>query len=79
MADGTHGTHELLTLAEAAAYLRVHPRTVARLLSTGELLGLKVGRQWRLRRADLDAWVAAQARAVAGRDPAAGDGDGDGG
>jgi excisionase family DNA binding protein len=81
MTDGTPrtpGTHELLTLEEAAAYLRVHPRTMARLLTERELPGLKVGRQWRIRRADLDAWVEAQARPAVGRDPAGDDGD-DGG
>lgn len=50
--------HELLTCAEAAAYLRVHERTVARLLTRGALPGVKVGRQWRLRKADLDAYLA---------------------
>ena len=46
---------ELLTCEEAAEYLRIHPRTVGRLLNEGKLPGVKVGRQWRLRRADLDA------------------------
>ena len=49
---------ELLTRVEAAAYLRVHPRTVGRLLRAGSLPGVKVGRQWRLRKADLDAYRA---------------------
>ena len=44
-----------LTVDEAAAFLRVHPRTVLRLLARGELPGVKVGRQWRLWRADLEA------------------------
>ena len=52
--------HELLTCEEAAAYLRVHPRTVTRLLTAGRLPGVKVGRQWRLRKADLDAYLAGE-------------------
>ena len=52
--------HELLTCEEAAAYLRLHPRTVGRLLKAGHLPGVKVGRQWRLRKADLDAYLGGQ-------------------
>ena len=50
--------HELLTCEEAAAHLRLHVRTVGRLLTQGTLPGVKVGRQWRLRRADLEAYLA---------------------
>ena len=46
---------ELLTLAEAAAYLRVHRRTMSRLLRQGVVPGTKIGRQWRVRKVDLDA------------------------
>ena len=56
MATGTG--HELMTCAEAAAYLRLHERTIGRLLKQGVLPGVKVGRQWRLRKADLDAHLA---------------------
>jgi len=50
---------ELLTLDEAAAYLRVHRRTMGRLLRAGTVPGTKIGRQWRIRRADLEAALAA--------------------
>jgi excisionase family DNA binding protein len=53
-------TPGLLTLAEAAAYLRVHRRTMSRLLRQGVIPGTKIGRQWRVRAADLDAAVASQ-------------------
>jgi excisionase family DNA binding protein len=46
---------ELLTLAEAAEYLRLHRRTLTRLLREGTVPGTKIGRQWRVRKADLDA------------------------
>ena len=49
---------ELLTLDEAAAYLRVHRRTMGRLLRQRVVPGTKIGRQWRIRRADLDAALA---------------------
>jgi excisionase family DNA binding protein len=56
--------HELeacLTTDEVLVYLKVTPRTIYRLIRTGELPALRVGRQWRFRRADLDAWLARQA------------------
>jgi excisionase family DNA binding protein len=49
---------ELLTLAEAAEYLRVHRRTMSRLLRQRVVPGTKIGRQWRVRVADLDAVLA---------------------
>src|SRR5215218_243231 len=49
---------ELLTLAEAAEYLRVHRRTMSRLLRQRVVPGTKIGRQWRVRAADLDAVLA---------------------
>src|SRR5215212_6239963 len=58
---------ELLTLAEAAAYLRVHRRTMSRLLQQRVVPGTKIGRQWRVRVADLDAALAGGAR----REPSA--------
>ena len=48
---------EILTLEEAAGYLRVHPQTVYRRLRAGALPGAKVGDQWRLRKADLDEYL----------------------
>ena len=47
--------HELRTCEEAAQCLRLHCRTVYRLLQEGRLTGVKVGRQWRIMPADLDA------------------------
>jgi excisionase family DNA binding protein len=51
---------DLLTLAEAAAYLRVHRRTMGRLLRQGKVPGTRIGRQWRVRAADLDAVMASR-------------------
>jgi len=51
------GEHPLMTCEEAATYLRLHRRTVGRLLKVGKLPGVKVGQQWRLRRVDLDAYL----------------------
>ena len=46
-----------LTTAEVIAYLHVNLRTVYRLLKAGQLPAVRVGRQWRFRKADVDAWL----------------------
>ncbi len=51
--------HQLLTVEEAAAHLRLNPQTVYRLLRAGKLPGVKVGRQWRVRLVDLEAHLTA--------------------
>jgi excisionase family DNA binding protein len=60
----------LLTLAEAAAYLRVCPRTVRRYVRFGLLPGRLIGRQWRFRRKALEELYenAPSAWETAGRD-----------
>jgi excisionase family DNA binding protein len=57
MTDTTPAT-DVLNPREAAAYLRVNPQTVYRLLNSGALPGAKIGRTWRVRRADLDRFLA---------------------
>lgn len=47
----------VLNTEEAAGYLRIHPRTLTRMARDGEIPGLQIGRHWRFRRGDLDAWV----------------------
>ena len=48
---------ELLTLDEAVKFLGTSKPTLYRLLGQDEIKGLKVGRQWRFRRADLTAYM----------------------
>jgi excisionase family DNA binding protein len=43
--------NEFLSADEAAELLHMHPRTVRRLLGSGELPGTRLGRQWRISRA----------------------------
>jgi excisionase family DNA binding protein len=50
--------NEVLTLREAADFLRCSPDTVKRHARAGELPASKIGRVWRFRRADLDEWLA---------------------
>jgi len=49
-----------LTTEEVLVYLKITPRTIYRLIRNGELPAVRIGRQWRFRRADLDAWVERQ-------------------
>jgi excisionase family DNA binding protein len=46
----------LLTLHDAAEVLRLSTRTVREYVSRGEIKGRIIGRRWRFRRADLDAF-----------------------
>lgn len=62
----------LLTVEEVAVRLRVSGRTVRRMLTSGALVGFRVHRgAWRVRRADLDAYVAGAMRATSVRVEAA--------
>jgi excisionase family DNA binding protein len=49
-----------LTTAEVIEYLQVNLRTVYRLLKAGKIPAVRVGRQWRFRKSDLDAWLGAE-------------------
>ena len=56
-----------LTTEEVLGYLKTTPRTIYRLIRTGELPAIRIGRQWRFRRSDLDGWLDRQrAGAAAG-------------
>jgi excisionase family DNA binding protein len=49
-----------LTIEEVLGYLNVTSRTIYRLIRIGELPAVRIGRQWRIRRADLDLWLSRQ-------------------
>ena len=48
----------LLTVAEVAETLRVSNMTVYRLIKSGELTAIRVGKNYRIRTADLDEYLA---------------------
>lgn len=48
---------DMLTISEVATYLKLHELTVRRLAREGELPAFKVGRQWRIKRNLLEAWI----------------------
>src|SRR5262245_41591927 len=47
----------LLTIKQLASYLNVNERTVLKLVQDGALPGVKVGNQWRFRKAMIDTWL----------------------
>ncbi len=48
---------EWLTVADVCAYLRVTPYVVTKMLRQGRLTGVKIGREWRVARTDLEDWI----------------------
>jgi excisionase family DNA binding protein len=46
-----------LTTEEVLGCLKVNPRTIYRLIKSGALPAVRIGRQWRFRKADLDQWI----------------------
>jgi excisionase family DNA binding protein len=51
------GQHSVLTLKEAAAYLRVSPASIQELAEIGEIPGVLVNGAWRFPKASLDEWM----------------------
>lgn len=49
-----------LTTEEVLEYLQVNLRTVYRLIKAGKIPAVRVGRQWRFRKSDIDAWLDSQ-------------------
>ena len=49
-----------LTTEEVLDYLHVNLRTVYRLIKAGKIPAVRVGRQWRFRKRDIDAWLESQ-------------------
>lgn len=52
-----NGTTEVLTLAEAAAYLRLREEDVVRLVSEQGLPGRRIGEEWRFLKTALQGWL----------------------
>jgi excisionase family DNA binding protein len=49
-----------LTTEEVLEYLQVNLRTVYRLIKAGKIPAVRVGRQWRFRKRDIDSWLDTQ-------------------
>ena len=53
-----------LTTEQVLAYLQVNRRTVYRFIKAGQIPAVRVGRQWRFRKRDVDAWLDGQPLSV---------------
>ena len=49
-----------LTTEEVLEYLQVNLRTIYRLIKAGKIPAVRVGRQYRFRKRDIDAWLESQ-------------------
>jgi excisionase family DNA binding protein len=52
-----YGGDRLLTVAEVASVMRVSNMTVYRLIKSGELAALRVGKNYRIRSSDVDRYL----------------------
>ena len=55
---------EILTIRQLADYLMVSEKTVYRMLDRNQLPAVRVGAQWRFRKADIDSWLTDEVRRV---------------
>jgi len=53
-------SNAFLTTKQVREYLRVNLATIYRLTRAGKLPAVRVGRQWRFRKSDIDAWLERQ-------------------
>ena len=58
LAKGQHMAERMLTLREVSDYLNVNPATVRRLVRSGQLRAIRVGRDMRFEVSVVDKWVA---------------------
>ena len=68
-----------LTTEEVLDYLQVNLRTVYRLIKAGKIPAVRVGRQWRFRKRDIDAWLESSRPGLGAASALGGDGMGSGG
>jgi len=62
-------TSEIMTLRDAAAYLKCHYRTLFKLVRSGKVPAFRVGAGWRCSRLDIDLWIAQQSASLAEETP----------
>ena len=60
MTQSPQETSAFVTVGEVARQLRVSNMTVYRLINAGDLPALRIGRSYRLRAEDVDAYLAAR-------------------
>ena len=51
------GFEPLLDSEEAAALLKIHPKTLQKLARKGKIASIQIGKLWRFRASALDQWI----------------------
>jgi len=59
-ARATFAPEPLLDTDEAAAIMRIHPKTLQRYARQGIVRGFQIGSMWRFRASDIDRWISEQ-------------------
>ena len=59
---GYDTTDRLLDSAQAAYFLSIHRKTLQRIIRSDQMPALRVGKLWRFRKSDLNAWLDSQVR-----------------
>jgi len=54
---GREPEHDILTVEEVAAYLRLQPQTIYRWAQEKRIPSVKLGKEWRFRKSILDRWL----------------------
>jgi excisionase family DNA binding protein len=49
--------HEIMTIEEVAAYLRLKPQTIYKWAQEKRIPAAKLGKEWRFRRSVIDLWL----------------------
>jgi excisionase family DNA binding protein len=57
VSDAVPDFEPLLDSEEAAALLKIHPKTLQKLARSGEIAGIQIGRLWRFRVSALNRWL----------------------
>jgi excisionase family DNA binding protein len=48
---------QLLDTDEAAALLKIHPKTLQKMARSGQIVGVRIGKLWRFRASVLNDWL----------------------
>jgi excisionase family DNA binding protein len=54
---GAFSPEPLLNSDQAAAIMRIHPKTLQKFARRGEIRALQIGKVWRFRASVLDEWI----------------------
>lgn len=55
--DAMPSFEQLLDSDEAAALLKIHPKTLQKMARNGEIAGVQIGKLWRFRASVLNDWL----------------------